>query len=62
MEKYLKSYRKEFAKAKSNGLVEEWDADPISSGLFRLICQWAVHELIWISIKTMACTAGVSIP
>lgn len=51
MEKYLKSYRKEFAKAKSNGLVEERDADPISSGLFRLICQWAVdgsNVFVWV--------------
>ena len=44
MDKYKASYKKEYADAKKEGRVEENDAEPITSQLFRLMCEWALKE------------------
>lgn len=51
MDKFKASYKKEYAQAKKDGRVEENDAEPITSNLFRLMCQWAIEEnnvYVWV--------------
>ena len=42
-DKYLQAFKKQVAKAKTQGDIEEKEADPIPFGLYVLICQWAVR-------------------
>ena len=44
MDVYLKSYKKETARAKKDNRLDESDADPINGTLFRMMCEWAVDE------------------
>ena len=49
-DKFLLSFKKQVAKAKGSGEVDEKEADPIPMSLFVLICTWAVGEgnlLVW---------------
>ena len=50
-DKYLLSYKKQVAKEKGCGNVDEKEADPIPWALFVLICTWAVREgniMVWV--------------
>ena len=50
-DKYLQAFKKQVAKAKTQGDVEEREADPIPFGLYVLICQWAVrfgNIMMWV--------------
>ena len=50
-DKYLQAFKKQVAKAKTQGDIEEKEADPIPFGLYVLICQWAVrlgHQMMWV--------------
>ena len=49
--KYLQAFKKQVAKAKTQGDIDEREADPIPFGLYVLICQWAVrsgHQMMWV--------------
>ena len=51
MDKWMRSYWKEAAKAKSEGHLEEQEADPVSFTLFCLWMQWAVYDknpFVWV--------------
>jgi hypothetical protein len=51
MDKWMASYRKEAAKAKAEGRLEEQEADPVSFSLFRLWMQWAIdakNPFVWV--------------
>ena len=50
-DKYLQAFRKQVAKARGTGDVEEKEADPIPYGLYVLICTWAVklgNVMLWV--------------
>ena len=50
-DQYLQAFRKQVAKAKGSGELEEMEADPIPIGLFVLICRWAVKQgnvMMWV--------------
>ena len=50
-DKYLQAFRKQVAKAKSTGDVEEHEADPIPFGLYVQICRWAIkmgNIMLWV--------------
>jgi hypothetical protein len=61
MEKFLNAFKKECAKAKAEGNLDEREADPISWGLFRIILGWALSEnnvFVWVfSLLQWACMA-----
>ena len=61
MEKFLNAFKKECAKAKLDGNLDEREADPISWGLFRIILQWALSEnniFVWVfSLLQWGCMA-----
>jgi hypothetical protein len=44
MKSFLDSKKKETTKAKKRGEVEEYEADPISFELYRLLCKFAIDE------------------
>jgi hypothetical protein len=44
MDKYMASYKKDYAAAKKDGNVDENEADAISSALFQVLMKWAVEE------------------
>ncbi|KAI2510970.1 hypothetical protein MHU86_3442 [Fragilaria crotonensis] len=44
IDKFLHALKKECAKAKAEGNLDEREADPISWGLFRIILEWALSE------------------
>lgn len=47
---FLASFRKQTAKAKANGDVDEKEADPIPWALFELICTWSIgshNMMLW---------------
>ena len=49
-EAFLASFRKQTAKAKANGDVDEKEADPIPWALFELICTWSIgshNMMLW---------------
>ena len=48
---YLQAFKKQVAKAKGTGDVEEREADPIPYSLYVLICTWAVKlgsSMLWV--------------
>ena len=50
-DKYLQAFKKQIAKEKGEGNVDEREADPIPWKLFVLICTWVVSEgniLLWV--------------
>ena len=61
MEKFLSAFKKECAKAKSEGNLDEREADPISWALFRIILEWALSEnniFVWVfSLLQWGCMA-----
>jgi hypothetical protein len=61
MEKFLNAFKKECAKAKSEGNLDEREADPIAWGLFRIILGWALSEnniFVWVfSLLQWGCMA-----
>jgi hypothetical protein len=61
IEKFLIAFRKECTKAKSEGNLDEREADPISWGLFRIILKWALTEnniFVWVfSLLQWGCMA-----
>ena len=51
MDAYISAYEKEYAEGKKEGKADERNADPITSTLFQLICQWAVNArniYVWV--------------
>lgn len=51
MDKYLAAFKKETAKAKKGGMLDEQEADPISWVLFRQMLHWALVEknvFLWV--------------
>jgi hypothetical protein len=61
MEKFLTSFKKETAKAKKDGNLDEQEADPISWSLFRLMLGWLLESknvFVWVySILQWNCMA-----
>ena len=61
MEKFLKGFKKECATAKSEGNLDEREADPLSWGLFRIILNWSLSKnniFVWVfSLLQWACMA-----
>ena len=50
-DKFLQAFRKQVAKAKGTGDLEEQEADPIPYGLYVLICTWGVQMgniMLWV--------------
>ena len=50
-DKFLQAFRKQVAKAKCTGDIEEQEADPIPYGLYVLICTWGVkmgNIMLWV--------------
>jgi len=50
-DKFLQAFRKQVAKAKGTGGLEEQEADPIPYGLYVLICTWGVQMgniMLWV--------------
>jgi len=46
MREFLEAFKKETASAKSEGQLDEQEADPINPTLFRCILQWAIEKKI----------------
>jgi hypothetical protein len=61
MEKFLNAFKKECARAKAEGNLDEREADPLSWGLFRIILTWALSEnniFVWVfSLLQWGCMA-----
>jgi hypothetical protein len=61
MEKFLNAFKKECAKAKSEGNLDEREADPISWALVHIILKWALSEnniFMWVfSLLQWGCMA-----
>jgi hypothetical protein len=61
MEQFLAAFKKETAKAKKDGMLDEHEADPIPYALYRLILEWSLGSkniLVWLfSILQWNCMA-----